>query len=859
MKALILLVFTLLTGRTAAAAEPLQDDSFNIEWGFIVASLLIFVLGITWIVIQSRVRKLTEELEEQRLICEELKSSEEKLSAIIHNTSSIIFVKDLAGIYQLVNKRFEQAANKTAEEIVGKSNIDFFSEETTARLKLNDQMVLDKDGVLEFEETIFFDGGIKTYIATKFPLKRENGETYAICGIATDITARKQIEEALSESQSMLADAERIARLGSWRFDRESKELVWSDAVYEIFGIPKDDFDGSYDDFLGVVYPDERDQVDHEYRDAVENDDTFGIEHRIIRRNDGAVRWVREKSTYNLDENGRFVSAHGTVQDITEQKNLERQLVRSQKMEAVGQLTGGVAHDFNNLLGIVEGNLDLLRRIIPAEETKLLDRIDPALRAVRRGADLTKKLLSFSRRKPQAATPTSLNDLLQETLTLLGKTLTDSITLNLNQQDDLWLTDIDAGDMEDAIINLALNARDAMDGYGNLSMETANVVISEAELSQYPDAKLGEFVKFSIQDTGGGIAKEIVHQIYDPFFTTKGNEKGTGLGLSMVYGFISRSNGFVHLETERGKGTTFHLFLPRSKSRGSQEKSLNRPHNDVVSDHKGTETILVVDDEIDLLEVISSELENAGYKVFKACSIDEAMEILDQGEAINLVLTDIVMPGKEDGLDLAAKVMRKYPEVRLMLTSGYSEKIFTLRVKENPVIAYLLNHLLSKPVPRDVLIPAVRQALDAVIAVQWSEKMAVGIQKLDEDHKVLVTLLNQLMDAVQNRLEHKVFMGICDSLLVYANSHFKREEVVMEACEYPHLDNHRKIHELLGARVLAFSKGLSENEDHKVVVEFVEFLREWFIDHTLGMDQTIIDYTEGKEEAIEAALESLET
>ncbi len=839
------------SGGQAFAAQPSAEKILNFEMsliiGFLSLALLLFVL---WLLVSRRsFAKKNRDLE----------SRIEQFSAIINNTSSIIFLKDLEGDYLFVNEQFEVSSGKKNDELVGKKDNDIYQVETAEDLKKNDRQVVEANEVLEFEEVVQFKNKTKTYISTKFPLRRASGEIYAVCGIATDITARKKMEKELLESQSMLDDAEKIARLGSWRFDRESQKLVWSDTLYEIYGFDKSEFSGDYSEFLNVIYPEERGYVDTEYKDAINHENPFDIVHRIIRKSDGAIRWVREKSTFSLDENGQFMSAHGTVQDITEQKNLEHQLVRSQKMEAIGQLTGGIAHDFNNLLGIVEGNLELLQRLIPKEQDKVHKRIEPALRATRRGGNLTKRLLSFSRRKPQEALPVSLNDLLVETMALLEKTLTNSVSLDVFMEDNLWLTVIDPGDMEDAIINLAINARDAMSDTGKIIIRTENAIITDADLSHYPEARSGEFVKFSIQDSGEGIAKELQSKIFNPFFSTKENDKGTGLGLSMVYGFISRSRGFIHLDTKIGAGSTFYLFLPRVIEASSGEiKEFTEKNKDQADLVGGDETILVVDDEADLLDVVAGSLQAVGYKIHQANSPKEAMALLERGERIDLIFSDIVMPGEEDGLALAVKVMREYPEVKLLLTSGYSEKVLALRNKDNPVVTYLLDHILPKPVRREVLIPSIRQALDTAIAIKWSDRMTTGIPQIDDDHKILVTLLNQLLGAVQNRQEHQAIIKISDSLLNYVSRHFAREEAVMEVCEYPHLENHRNIHRLLTQKAESFAAFLAKGDDHKVVVDFVEFIKGWFLDHTLSMDRTIYDYTLGKEEVIEATLKEID-
>jgi ligand-binding sensor domain-containing protein/signal transduction histidine kinase/CheY-like chemotaxis protein len=397
------------------------------------------------------------------------------------------------------------------------------------------------------------------------------------------------------------------------------------------------------------------------------------------------------------------------VRSQKESMTIHEQLRRSQKMEAIGQLAGGIAHDFNNLLGIIMGNLDLLKMGMGSDE-KALNRIDSALKGASRGAEITKKLLGFSRVNAYGASLTSVNLFIENIEELLRKSLTVAINIENHLAFDLWPVNVDVGDLEDAILNLALNARDALLGAGSLVIETSNKVLDEDFVRLNPEGKIGEYVMLSFSDSGIGMTPEVKERVLDPFYTTKAEGKGSGLGLSMVYGFVKRSNGFITIDSELGEGTSIKIFLPR----GGEVEQVEAYTIDEEELPVGSETILVVDDEKELVELAVANLESLGYKTLTAFDGKSALNIIKDNPKINLLFCDVIMPGAMNGYQLAMASKRVRPALKTLLTSGFSKNKEDCFSSEDPVITKLKSELLRKPYSQAELVKAVRIVLDEV-------------------------------------------------------------------------------------------------------------------------------------------------
>jgi len=548
------------------------------------------------------------------------------------------------------------------------------------------------------------------------------------------------------------------------------------------------------------------------------------------------------------------------ILDITERKQSEAVLRRSHKMEALGQLTGGIAHDFNNILGIILGNVELLERHIVGDE-KALNRLEAINKSALRAADLTKQLLGFSRSQAAQTRATDINKILAEMGNLIRRSITPEVEVNQQLAHDLWLTEIDPGDFQDALLNLILNARDAMPGGGQLTFETSNCTLNAAYCTQNPGAIPGEYVQLTVSDTGEGISPEVRERIFEPFFTTKVQGKGTGLGLAMVFGFINRSGGHINVYSELGIGTSFRFYLPRL-SQQEQVIELVDERTDVLP--QGHETILAVDDEKGLLELTQASLESLGYCVITASDGQEALVRLANDSSIGLLFSDVVMPGGMNGYELAERATTIFPNLKVLLTSGYTKKT----VVHNG-LARFTGNLLSKPYSQAELAQRVRAVLgepkqdhigqDAsesvlaqhtALATEWNSDLCIGIKAIDDDHRTLLALVNQ-----SNRVatdDKTKCAAILDQLWDYTQTHFRREEMVMRVCAYPELTNHQQVHQLLAKQVEKMQRNLHQGTLSADVL--ATFLGNWLIDHIQGMDSALVPYCKDKVELIEQTL-----
>jgi two-component system, chemotaxis family, CheB/CheR fusion protein len=387
-----------------------------------------------------------------------------------------------------------------------------------------------------------------------------------------------------------------------------------------------------------------------------------------------------------------------------ERTKLEAQLHQAQKMEAIGNLTGGMAHDFNNMLGVIIGNVDLLRDL-KGDDPDIDELSREALDAAFRGADLTRRLLAFARQQPLRPQHVDVNELVSGITRLLRRTIGEDIEISLDLAAELWPVVVDPAQLEASLTNLATNARDAMADGGRLMIVTANRTLDTDYAAQHAEVVPGGYVMLEVSDTGCGMTPEVMHRIFEPFFTTKSRDKGTGLGLSMVFGFIKQSGGHIGVYSEPGIGTTFRLFLPRmAENVPIFEESAATPLL-----HGRGESVLVVEDNEALRRVVTRQLGELGYRVLAAANAAAGLELLDR-QSIDLLLTDIVMPGGINGRELAHRARQRWPGIKIVFTSGFSEA--RLNGDGGPLAA--CTPLLSKPYRKEDLASAAREALDRV-------------------------------------------------------------------------------------------------------------------------------------------------
>ncbi len=529
----------------------------------------------------------------------------------------------------------------------------------------------------------------------------------SISQLETEIEAKRKTEQVLRESEerfrSLIENALDITVILG-----EGGEILFvSPSVFSVLGYDAQELIGQ--SAWPYIHPEDLRNIQQIIsRSNPQNRKLDAFEGRFRHKN---------KSWHLLESVGRNLldvpAVSGIVinsRDITERLTLEEKLRRAQKMEAVGQLTSGIAHDFNNILGIIQGNLEIMNDMVQ-ENDPVLGRIEKAQLGVDRGTEITRKLLGFSRTDSQSVVPTVINDLVGNLEELIARSLTASITVNVNLDDNLWKTAIDPGELEDAILNLSLNARDAMPDGGTLLLETANKVLDDSYVKNNPESKTGEFVMVSVSDTGSGMSEEIKERVLEPFFTTKEVSKGTGLGLSMVYGFVQRVGGHISIYSEVGKGTTFQLYLPRAVDTVKSEDVQQEATADLPG---GNESILVVDDEADLRDIAVSYLNDLGYRTLAAENGGQALQILNSEKGIDAVFSDVVMPGDLNGYQLAMAIHEDFPRLKMLLTSGFAKaQSDILNGSDNREYMDKLNiDLLGKPYNKVELANALRKTLD---------------------------------------------------------------------------------------------------------------------------------------------------
>jgi PAS domain S-box-containing protein len=496
--------------------------------------------------------------------------------------------------------------------------------------------------------------------------------------------------------------------------DRFFKELadyapvmIWrsgTDKLCDWFNKPWLDFVGrTMEQELGNgwadgVHKDDFDRCLSIYATSFDARERFSMIYRL-RRHDGTYRQILDNGA-PFFRGGEFAGYFGSCIDVTEQQATEAQLREAQKMDAIGKLTGGLAHDFNNLLQVIGGNLELLTNDVAGNE-RAEARLRNALIGVSRGTKLASQLLAFGRRQPLAPKVVSLGRLIRNMDDMLRRALGEAVDLETVADGGLWNTFVDPVQLETALLNLAINARDAMQGRGKLTIEASNASLDDKYAARHLDVIPGQYVMVAVADTGTGIASEILEKVFDPFFTTKPEGQGTGLGLSMVHGFVKQSGGHVKVYSELGQGTTVRVYLPRCRR---VEDTLTEVETG--SAQGGTERVLIVEDNEEVRATGADMLSELGYSVLMAKDADAALTIIESGVAIDVLFTDVVMPGKLQSSELGRKAQKRLPKIAVLFTSGYTDNTIVHGDRLDEGV-----DLLNKPYTREELARKLRLIL----------------------------------------------------------------------------------------------------------------------------------------------------
>lgn len=534
-----------------------------------------------------------------------------------------------------------------------------------------------------------------------------------VLGVASHLLRKSQEVDELYETLSL---AKRAGGFGIWDYNTVTGTLNWDERSRDLFGIDSDSFAGRFEDWAERVHPEDLPKAQEAFWRALKDSDTYHAEYRVLRP-DGKQVTIQGNAVLLRDAQGGATRVVGTNLDVTKIRAAEAKLreaqnfaVQAQKFENIGKLTGGVAHDFNNLLAVIMGNLELasdeLKRQNP-DKTELFTLLDSSLEATRRGASLTSNMLAYARKARLNPEALNLNDTVRETESWMRRTIPSKIEIELTLQEDLWTTLVDKSSVQSALINLLVNARDAFDGSGKVNIETANIEIDAAFIAERDeDITPGKYVMLAVSDNGRGIDESIIEHIFDPFFTTKNVGEGSGLGLSMVQGFVKQSGGAIRVYSVPGEGTSFTMYFPAVAGTMGPKIRDSQNSQEVETSEHSRRRLLVVEDREEVLLMLEKTLTSAGYTVVTATNGDEGFQIYKRDPNFDLIMTDVIMPGKLQGPAMAQKIREVSPDMKFIFLSGYTSEA---TVGGNELDAEDLR--LMKPVSRSDLLAAVAKAV----------------------------------------------------------------------------------------------------------------------------------------------------
>ncbi len=630
-------------------------------------------------------------------------------SATLHElyfekSPAIMFVKDLNGKYHLANKSFREFAKMKElrnTDLVGSIQKDVFPKGIAEEMAEQDLQVIEYEQAMAFQLQVPSKDGEEHYSVLRFPIYDESGALVGIGGIADNRTDQVNARRALRVSEEQFRSLVEGAPEAVLIANDEGRLLLVNKQAESLFGLSREVL---MQKSLQLLLPD-IDISKYSFTEPFQNNKAKSkdlISTSVV-DSDELTRPVEIAVATTETEAGNTVTC--LIRDVSDRAQLQSQLSQSQKMDAIGKLTGGMAHDFNNMLGVIMGNLDLASRKV-VDNAAVIKRLNTAKKAAERGAELTKRMLAVARRQPLQPKPTNINLILDEMADILPRTLGPDIEMEYDTKSTIPDVLVDESGLENAFLNLAINSRDAMPDGGKFYITTDVLHLQKDQaLSLKDDMRPGSYVQIAVTDTGEGMSKETLSRVFEPFFTTKESGKGTGLGLAMIYGFAKQSGGNVRIYSELGVGTTIDIFLPVS-----DEKAADTPHSqsNLLPEEVGAggEKILIVDDEYELLEVATTFLEEMGFTVLAATDGKQALQTIESNPDIQILLTDVVMPGGVNGVELARALMDNLPEAKVLYMSGFPSDVFADRTGSQ-----LDAPLITKPYSKETLAKALSELL----------------------------------------------------------------------------------------------------------------------------------------------------
>jgi len=643
-------------------------------------------------------------------IFEELSEEKERTETTLNSIGDAVITTDKSGVVERVNPVASHLLGLTESELRGRPLADVFKiynsdtgktvEDPVARVISSGEIV----GLAAHTVLVADDNQEYQIADSAAPIRNDQGDLIGVILVFHDVTEEYKLNSELRNSERK--HRQLVENLSDEFFmftlDEHGKYNYVSPSVFNCLGYEEDDFIGKNKKI--VVDSEAKKDLKNNFMKIYSGIQTEACEIDVYNA-DNEICNLRITYTPVLGSKGEVVAIEGLAQNITNQKMLEMSLRHSQKMEAVGHLSGGIAHDFNNQLGIVLGYLEMMKGKT-SESDRFSSWIDSATKGAQRCAELTKGLLDFSRKKEFNKATFNLNESLLSMQNILQRSITPSIEFKMQFSSDLWDVMADNGEFQDAVLNLVINARDAMPDGGELEIKTENMRIEKSLSFHVSNLVAGNYVKLSVIDTGTGMHEDVIEHIFEPFFTTKTVGKGTGLGMAMLFGFVERINGAINITSEIGKGSCVEVYLPKSTDEFKQsDRSASKENLP-----GGNESILLVEDERDMRELAEIYLTSFGYNVYIAENSDKAIEILksDNGKNIDLLFSDVVMPGSMDGFQLAKQAVEINPDVKVLMATGYAS-----HNNIESSLSELSIDLLLKPYTRKDLAVHARSVLDS--------------------------------------------------------------------------------------------------------------------------------------------------
>ncbi len=630
----------------------------------------------------------------------ERKRTEKRLreyERVVEGLEDMIVVIDREFRVIIANRAYLNYRSMEREEVVGHLVREVMGKEIFEKVVKAKLQECFNGNVVKYELRIPYPKlGPRDLFVSYFPIESDDLVTGAAC-VLRDVTERKQMEQVDREWHKRLELAERAGlRIGLWDWDMAANTVIWSDETYRQFGFTRDTFSGRVEDAVKRIHPEDLPKVMEAIQDARAGSAEYSAQYRLVRQ-DGSLCWI---DAHGVIPGSGSTHMIGIGIDITARQKLEQQFRQAQKMEAVGRLAGGIAHDFNNLLMVMRTYTEMLQDRLP-EHDILRKNTEEVIKAVDRAAGLTGQMLAFSRKQILSPVILDLNALIAETVKMLKRVIGEDIEIRVDAEESLWTIKADPDQIVQVLMNLCVNARDAMPQGGILTISTGNDTVEEGIIGPRSFVSSGEYVKLSVTDTGIGMSHDIQEEIFEPFFSTKECGKGTGLGLSTVYGIVKQSGGYVWVDSEPGEGACFTVYLPRAKGTISRNASAKAGRS-----ARGTETLLVVEDESALRESICRFLRSLGYTVLEAGSGQQALDVANQIEGhVDLLVTDIVMP-KMNGRELSQTIGKLCPGLKTIYMSGYTDdEVLRHGIHERGVT------FLQKPFSMGTLAGKAREAL----------------------------------------------------------------------------------------------------------------------------------------------------